>query len=41
MSPARATLFIAQGEMRAKPEMQPWVHTYKSRMSSDKERHNS
>ena len=24
----------AQGEMRAKPEMKPWVHTDKSRMSS-------
>ena len=34
MSPARATLFKAQGEMRAKPEMKPWVHTDKSRMSS-------
>ena len=26
MSPARATLFIAQGVMRAKPEMKPWVY---------------
>ena len=34
MSPARATLFKAQGGMRAKPEMKPWVHTDKSGMSS-------
>ena len=27
--------------MRAKPEMKPWVHTDKSRLSSDKERHYS
>ena len=26
MSPARATLFKAQGVMRAKPEMKPWVN---------------
>ena len=25
---------IAQGEMRAKPDMKPWVHTDKNRMSS-------
>ena len=25
--------------MRAKPDMKPWVHTSKSKMSSDKERH--
>ena len=34
MSPARATLFKAQGGMRAKPEMKPWVHADKSGMSS-------
>jgi len=26
MSPARATLFKAQGGIRAKPEMKPWVN---------------
>ena len=25
--------------MRAKPEMKPWGHTNKSKMSSDEERH--
>ena len=30
---------LAQGEMRTKPDMKPWVHTSKSKMSSDKERH--
>ena len=34
MSPARATLFKAQGGMRAKPKMKPWVHADKSGMSS-------
>ena len=32
--PFRATLFIAQGGMRAKPDMKPWVSTDKSKMSS-------
>ena len=27
MSAVDTTLFIAQGGMRAKPEMKPWVHT--------------
>ena len=34
MSAVGAILFIAQGGMRAKPEMKPWVHTDKSKMSS-------
>ena len=34
LSAVGTTLFKAQGEMRAKPEMKPWVHTDKSRMSS-------
>ena len=34
MSPARAALFKAQGGIRAKPEMKPWVHMDKSGMSS-------
>ena len=34
MSAVGTILFIAQGAMRAKPEMKPWVHTDKSRMSS-------
>ena len=34
MSAVGTILFIAQGEMRAKPEMKPWVHTDKNRMSS-------
>ena len=29
----------AQGEMRAKPDMKPWVNTYKTKKSSDEERH--
>ena len=32
--PFRATLFIAQGGMRVKPDMKPWVSTDKSKMSS-------
>ena len=34
MSAVGTILFIAQGGMRAKPEMKPWVHTDKNRMSS-------
>ena len=34
MSAVGTILFIAQGEMRAKPDMKPWVHTDKNRMSS-------
>ena len=34
MSAVGTILFIAQGEMRAKPDMKPWVHTDKSKMSS-------
>ncbi len=34
MSAVGTILFIAQGEMRAKPEMKPWVHTDKNKMSS-------
>ena len=34
MSAVGTILFIAQGGMRAKPEMKPWVHTDKSKMSS-------
>ena len=34
MSPARATLFKAQGGIRAKPDMEPWVNTDKSGLSS-------
>ena len=29
MSAVGTILFIAQGEMRAKPDMKPWVHTDK------------
>ena len=34
MSAIGTILFIAQGGMRAKPEMKPWIHTDKNRMSS-------
>ena len=34
MSAVGTILFIAQGGMRAEPEMKPWVHTDKNRMSS-------
>ena len=34
MSAVGTILSIAQGGMRAKPEMKPWVHTDKNRMSS-------
>ena len=34
MSPVRAILFIAQGVMRAKPEMKPWVYADKRGLSS-------
>ena len=34
MSAVGTILFIAQGGMRAKPDMKPWVHTDKNRMSS-------
>ena len=34
MSAVGTILFIAQGRMRAEPEMKPWVHTDKNRMSS-------
>ena len=34
MSAVGTILFIAQCGMRAKPDMKPWVHTDKSRMSS-------
>ena len=34
MSAVGTILFIAQGGMRAKPKMKPWVHTDKNRMSS-------
>ena len=34
LSTVGTTLFKAQGGIRAKPEMKPWVHTDKSRMSS-------
>ena len=34
MSAVGTILFIAQGVMRAKPDMKPWVHTDKNRMSS-------
>ena len=34
MSPLGRHSCIAQGGMRAKPEMKPWVYTDKSRMSS-------
>ena len=34
MSPLGRHIFIAQGGMRAKPEMKPWVSTDKSEMSS-------
>ena len=34
MSAVGIIRFIAQGGMRAKPEMKPWVHTDKNRMSS-------
>ena len=34
LSAVGTTLFKAQGGMRAKPEMKPWVHTDKSGMSS-------
>ncbi len=34
MSAVGTILFIAQGEMRAKPDMKPWENTDKNRMSS-------
>ena len=34
MSAVGTILFIAQGEMRAKPYMKPWVNTDKSVLSS-------
>ena len=34
LSAVGTILFKAQGRMRAKPEMEPWVHTDKSGMSS-------
>ena len=34
MSTVGTILFIAQGEMRAKPDTKSWVHTDKNRMSS-------
>ena len=34
MSAVGTILFIAQGGMRVKPDMKPWVHTDKSKMSS-------
>ena len=34
MSAVGTILFIAQGEMRAKPDMKPWENTYKNRMCS-------
>ena len=34
LSAVGTILFKAQGEMRAKPEMKPWVHADKSGMSS-------
>ena len=34
LSAVGTTLFKAHGEMRAKLDMKPWVHTDKSRMSS-------
>ena len=34
LSAVGTTLFKAQGGIRAKPEMKPWVHTDKSGMSS-------
>ena len=34
MSAVGTILFIAQGGMRAKPEMKPWIYTDKNRMSS-------
>ena len=34
LSAVDTTLFKAQGGMRAKPEMKPWVHADKSGMSS-------
>ena len=39
MSAVGTILLQSQGVMRAQPEMQPWVHTDKSKMSPDKERH--
>ncbi len=35
MSAVDTTLFIAQGGIRAKPEMKPWVNTDKSILSSE------